>query len=221
MITALQIRMARAALNWSFDDLAKKTGLSRQGLINLANEKGKPQKSTNDTLIKTFEDNGIMFIGNTGVKKRTNEVRTLKGAQGFRDFMDDVYDVTKEVGGEICVFNVDEKNWIKWMGQEEYDDHAARMKTINKKYNFKIIVEEGDWFFIASEIAEYKWFPKALFNRQSFYIYGNKAAFINFLDNDVIIFILGQPQFAEGLKVLFDIAWDNVAQIPKKRGKTK
>ena len=102
------------------------------------------------------------------------------------------------------------------MGQDSYERHAQKMKNIQKPYNFKIIVEENDWFFIASEVAEYRWFPKELFDKQSFYAYGKKLAFLNFSENDVQVMILEQAKFSDGFKVLFNVAWNNVAKIPKK-----
>ncbi len=216
MPTIEQIRAARALIGWSQGDLADRSDLSQTGVARIENGSNQPNSTTLDKIISAFDKADIEFIGDSGVKKRTGDIKKLKGKQGFIDFMNDVYETSKNVGGEICVFNVDEKNWIKWMGQDRYDSHASRMKKIEKDINFKIIVEENDWFFIATKIAEYKWFPKELFNEQSFYIYGKKIAFINFLNDDVRILMLEQPQFTDGLRVLFDIAWNQVAKTPEK-----
>jgi hypothetical protein len=116
--------------------------------------------------------------------------------------------------GEMCVSNVDEQNWIKWMGKERYDQHADRMKQIVPSIRSRIIIKENDWFFIAHEFAEYRWFPEHLFNSQSFYAYGRKLALIYFKENDVSVMILDQPEFTDGFLTLFNIAWENVAIVP-------
>lgn len=216
MPTIEQIRAARALLGWSQADLAERADLSQTGIARIENGANKPNSSTLEKIETAFERAHIEFLGMTGVRRKTGEIRVLRGREGFRAFMDDVYETVKEFGGEICVYNVDEKNWIKWMGEEEYKAHAARMQKITKPTHAKIMIEEGDFFFIASDFAQYKWFPKKLFNRQSFYYYGNKLAFLSFEESDVKIMILDQSEFADGFHVLFNIAWDYVAKEPTK-----
>ena len=102
------------------------------------------------------------------------------------------------------------------MGETEYAAHAAKMKSVKEKFSFKIIIEEGDWFFIANDFAEYRWFPKQLFKEQSFYAYCGKLALINFKADDVEIMMLDQKDFTESFSILFDIAWNDVAKRPQK-----
>ena len=212
MPTIEQIRAARALLDWSQSDLADNSGLSQTGVARIENGTNKPNLNTIEKIETAFELADIEFLGTTGVRKKTGEIKTLKGVEGFKRFMDDVYETVKGVGGEICVFNVDEKNWIKWMGKEAYDNHAHKMKSINEEVKFKIIIEEGDDFFIANEFAEYRWFPKEFFNKQSFYAYANKMAFIRFMEDDVQIMILNEDKFTDGFRVLFNVAWNHVAK---------
>ena len=209
-----QIRAARALLDWSQSDLAEYADLSQTGIARIENGTNKPNSTTLNKIMTAFEQADIEFIGETGVKKRTSEIRTLKGQEGFRAFMDDVYETLKDTGGNIAVSNVDEKNWIKWMGEEAYNQHSERMKTIADKVKSRIIVKEGDDFFIASGFSEYRWFPEDLFNDQSVYVYGTKLALINFSYEDVVITMLSNKEFAKGIEILFDIAWNNVAKEP-------
>jgi len=161
-----------------------------------------------------FENRGIEFIGHTGVNRQDSKSLLLKGQDGFHLFMDDVYETIAEHGGEICVSNVDERNWIKWMGgQEAYDAHAVRMNTLHN-YNFKIMVCEGDRFFIASEIGQYKWVPKEKFTTQSFYAYGDKLAIINFAEEEATINILSMHGCADGFRYTFNLLWDVMPEIP-------
>lgn len=218
MITIEQIRAARALLGWSQKDLADHAGLSQTGIARIENNSHLPTTQTLGKIVSAFDLAGIEFLGERGLQKKTNDIVSLKGREGFIAFMDDVYQTMAAVGGEMCVYNVDEKNWIKWMGRERYDEHAEMMKGITKKLASRIIIRENDWFFIAHEFAEYRWFPAELFNEQSFYAYGRKLALISFSENDVRVTILDNPDFAGGFRVLFDIAWDHVARVPVKNG---
>lgn len=214
MPTIAQIRAARALLDWSQSDLADNAGLSQTGIARIENGTNKPNSRTIEKIHTAFDHFDIEFISDNGVRKRTGEIKTLKGQSGFRSFMDDVYETLKINGGEIAVSNVDENNWIKWMGEEEYKIHSARMKDLGVKINSRILVKEGDDFFIASEFAKYRWFPQELFNDQSIYVYNNKMALITFSDDDVKVMILNNTEFAESFKILFDIAWKSVAIKP-------
>ncbi len=65
MITSDQIRAARAMLRWSGKDLAEKTGLGFSTLMRLESLEGVPgtHAKTLETIEKTFEAEGIQFIG--------------------------------------------------------------------------------------------------------------------------------------------------------------
>ena len=218
MLTIEQIRAGRALLDWSQSDLADHAGLSQTGIARIENGTNQPNTKTLQKILEAFDSSDIEFIGNSGVKKRTGEVKTLTGEKGFKAFMDDVYETLKN-GGEMCVSNVDEQNWIKWMGKEAYDAHSIRMHELGDQISSRILVKEGDTFFIASDFAHYKWFPEELFNEQSFYAYADKLALVNFEQDTVKIMILNQKEFSESFKVLFDIAWKTVAKDPLELGK--
>lgn len=213
MPTLDQIRAARALLNWSQSDLAERTGLSQTGIARIESGVSQANLNTMDRIFRSFDEAGIEFIADRGVERRVSDIQVLRGEIGFISFMDDVYHVLQG-GGEMCVSNVDERNWIKWMGEERYKAHSDRMSKIEPPVKSRIIIKENDWYFIASKFSEYKWFPEEFFSPQSFYAYGNKLALINFQEDDVKIMILNNPEFTQGFVVLFDIAWNNVARTP-------
>lgn len=67
-ITALQIRMAKAALQWSNADVAESSGLHRN-TINRA-ENGDARPATLALLQQTFENAGVEFLPDGGVRLR-------------------------------------------------------------------------------------------------------------------------------------------------------
>jgi len=65
MITAEQLRMARAALDWSSRELCDKTGLHRNTISNVENGSDL-RVSTLATLRSVFEEHGLEFIPKNG-----------------------------------------------------------------------------------------------------------------------------------------------------------
>lgn len=216
MPTIEQIRAARALLDWSQGDLAEYAGLSQTGIARIENGTNRPNTSTLEKISAAFENADIEFIGDSGLRKRSGEIKTFKGSEGFRTFMDDVYNVAKDKGGEICLHNAKTENWLKWLGEEWYTNHAERMNQLGDKINVKITTAWGTTLLIAKSFAEYRWIPAELFNEQSFYAYGNKLAFMNFQEEEITILVLENKDFSKGFRALFDVAWTKVAVTPTK-----
>ncbi len=212
-ITPAQIRAACGLLGVTQKYLSEMTGITRANLNK--HDKGSLRFTTKsmDKITSFFDNNNINFTENGGAEfKPKEEITKLYGKYGFLAFMDEVYNTAKKYGGEICVSNVDERNWIKWMGQDAYDAHAKKMNELSPNYKFKILIEDKDTFFIASEIAEYRYVPKEFFDDQSFYVYGNKLALIAFEENDVRINIINSPGWSKSFRRLFNFAWANISK---------
>ncbi len=62
MITAAQIRAARAFLDWSQSDLARETGVARRTIISLETETAATTPETMEKLIAVFKANGVRFV---------------------------------------------------------------------------------------------------------------------------------------------------------------
>ena len=217
MPTIAQMRAARALLDWSQSDLADKAGLSQTGIARIENDTNQPNSSTLEKIGTAFDAADVEFINDSGVKKRKGEIRTLKGVEGFKTFMNEIYEHAQTHGGEFCLHNARPENWHKWLGAEWFQMHSKRMANLDTDINFKITAEEGNTDLISDKFAEYRWFPIDLFNDQSIYAFGDKLAFIHFGEDTVSVDILENNKFAEGFRILFNVAWNNVAiEIPNK-----
>lgn len=214
MPTIEQIRAARALLGWSQGDLAERAGLSQTGIARIENGTNQPNSQTLAKICGAFDKADVEFIAETGVKKRTSEVRTLYGVEGFKEFLDDVYSVAKTEGGAICLHNANPDNWGKWLDKEWWEYHSNRMSDLGNRISARITCEEGTRNFISSEFAEYRWIPSDMFNDQSVYAYGDRLAFVNFGETSLSINVLKNKAFSLGFVALFDIAWKNAAKIP-------
>ena len=215
MLTIEQIRAARALLDWSQHDLAEHAGLSQTGIARIENGTNKPNSKTLQKISSAFDRNDIEFIGTSGLRKRSNEIKRLHGRDGFREFMNDVYEVAKKEGGEICLHNAKPDNWYKWLGKEWYEEHSKRMSELGTSISVKITAEKGNLNFIANSFAEYRWMPEHLFNEQSIYAYGDRIALLFFSDNEVNIVIIKNRDIKEGFTGLFNVAWDKTAIKPE------
>lgn len=214
IISPAQCRAARALLNVSQPELAEKCDMHVQTISNFENETSTPSKRTIEKIANVITANGIILTEDDGLKRQASNITEYKGSDGFRLFMDDVYETAKNVGGQICLLNAKPENWIKWLGQEWNEFHSQRMKDIRENFLFRATIMEGDMNFLGKQHAEYRWVPKKIWNEQSFYVYGDKLGFLNFENDDVNIYVMKQKKFAETFRFLFNLVWDQYSIIP-------
>lgn len=205
MITRFQITAARALLEWTQDDLANASGVSKDMISKI--EGGKSAGSLKS--IQAIEDGlsvaGIEFGDNDSVKRSASQIRVLKGQKGFLDFYDDVFEEVQKTGAtSVSVSNVDERKFVQWQG-EQLKEHSERMRTLGTKY--KILIQHGDTYFPASNYAEYRWMPEGTFYSVPFYIYGKKVAMLIFDENEPRIYILNEPELCSVYKAQFNSLW--------------
>ena len=211
-ITSQQCAAGRALLGITQSGLAESIGMSRLSVVNFENGE-EVKASTIEKIESYFLNSGIRLTVFGGVEfSPKNQITELSGQDGFRAFMDDVYHTISSLGGDVCVSNVNERHWIKWMGEAEYKAHSDKMKSLNNYY-FKIMVEEGDDFFIASKFAEYRHIERQYFNEQSFYVYGDKLALLEFSKDNVRINIISNKGWADSFRNTFNLAWDSIGKI--------
>jgi transcriptional regulator with XRE-family HTH domain len=206
MITKYQIAAARALLEWTQDDLANASGVSKDMISKI--ESGKSAGSLKS--IQSIEDGllvaGIEFGENDSVKRSTAQIRVLKGQKGFLDFYDEVFEEIQRTGAtSVSVSNVDERKFVQWQG-DQLEEHSARMNALGT--NYKILIQNGDNYFPASDYAEYRWMPKGTFYSVPFYIFGKKVAMFIFDENEPRIYILREPELTKVYKAQFESLWE-------------
>jgi transcriptional regulator with XRE-family HTH domain len=219
IISPNQLRSARAHLNMGLKEVSAETNIGTGTISDL--EQGKtanPRSGTLETLKKFYEYRGLEFTEDGGVRPNVVKFKHLRGTEGFRDLMDDVYEQAKNVGGKIRLWNARPSNWIKWLGKEWYDNHTKRMQPLLPDISFNVTCEEGDTNFIGGKHSEYRWVPKQIFNEQSIYCFGDRIAFMNFEENEVNIYVLNSREFNNSFCLLFDMVWDEITTIPDTEG---
>lgn len=217
-MTPDQVRAALGFLDWNYEKLSEKTGLTPNTIGNFL--AGKPYiNKTFNALQRVFEQEGIEFIDNgQGVRRKTSNVIVLQGAKGFWDFYTDIYETIRDGGGEILVSNVEEGLFAKWFG-DRLEEHRTRMYPLSN-YDLKILLEEGDTNFLSKyERAEYRWSTEQRQYEVPFYVYGEKLAFIIFEKDNVTILIHDHPKMTAAFRQMFYTQWDKAIIPPKEKSK--
>ena len=207
-ITTAQIRGARGLLNWSQNDLSERTGISGTSIGAIESGSTSPRETTIQKIRKTFEDSGIEFIPNQGVRLKSGDVKVLKGRADFWAFYEDIYKTLLEKPTEVLVCNADERKFEKWLSEENIQTHILRMEELREKgVKYRILLKEGDNYFLHnSGYSEYRWIPGAQFSTTPFYAYGDKLAIMLF-DEEPTIIVLEYPAVAEAYKRQFESFW--------------
>lgn len=213
-ITTAQIRGARGILNWSQSDLSERTGISTTSIGALEKGTTQARESTLTKIQKVFEDNGIEFLPNDGLRKKAGEIKIYKGQNGFLEFYDEIFETMHQEPGEVYVSNVDERLFEKWLTRDNVEKHVVR---IRKYATYKILIKSGDTYYLATpDYSEYRWMPKGMFTSVPYYIFGDKVALLLF-DDEPNVIVLDYPAIAAAYRKQFTAVWDTSEKPDKKQ----
>jgi transcriptional regulator with XRE-family HTH domain len=215
IITRHQCAAARAILELSLSELADQAGVSATSISAFENGKSEPKTGTLKTLRDIFEQRGIEFLADDGVKRRTAGIKLYEGRDGFVAFFEDVYETVRDRGGEVCVSNVDEHEFGKWLGSAAAP-YKAKMADL-KNLNFKSLIREGDDYFAGGRYAEYRWVSADEFDRVPYYAYGDKLAIILF-GKSVSVYVIQQKEITDAFRASFNRQWTR-AKVPSVPGR--
>ena len=215
MITATQLRQARAHLNLDQSRVCEDCSIDKATLSKIENEKSKGNAQTLATLQIYYESQGLEFTEGEGVRKALIGVREYKGTDGFRQFYTDIYNTVKASQHcDIWLYNGVSELVLNALGKEFLEMHVARMMKLKDRFSFRVVVKEGDDSFLGSSYCDYKWLPENLFSDKTIYVYGSKIAFLNFEDNDVIAVVIDQQDTADTMRHFFEKSWETEAFKP-------
>lgn len=213
-----EIRAARVYMDWSQDQLAERSGLAVSTIRNIEAGANSPSGKSAQALERAFADY-VDFLPDGGFQPKQEKVTVLKGRTGFVEFIWDVHNVVKAVGGDICVSNVDEKDFLDALGEEEAQRYKDAMSELEKNFYFKVLIREDDDYFAAGRYAEYRWVKKEEFSNVPFYVYGDRLAILLF-DEEPSVYILKNRKIADAYRGQFDILWAR-SQKPTVEGRLK
>lgn len=201
-----QIKAARALLNWTIAELAEKVGVGTTTISAIETGRSAGSLEVITSIIYAFQNAGIELTNDGGVRPTESKIAIYRGKDGFKAFFDDVYEVLESYEKpDICVTNTDEAkydHWLDWYAPV----HEKRMAELGK--NLRVLIKQGDQNLSSTEYCKYRWVYKEQFlDDAPMYIYGDRCAFIEFRDNDVVVTIVRNEVVALSLRKLFELSW--------------
>ncbi len=206
-ITPAQIRAARALLNWTAGDLTKRSGVAQSTLSMIENGQSEGMKKTLSAIESALTNGGVEFQVDGGVRPRQTTVTQLRGLDGFKQFMDDVYEVASLPDDPgISVINVDNEQFIKWLGEKEANAHLERMEKLDIQ-PVQCLISKAYKTNIAEKYSNYRRIDDDVLNGNTLYIYGHKAAIIEFGEKDVEVMLIDNPSSTSMFRNMFNAVW--------------
>lgn len=216
-VTLEQIRGAMAILDITQAGLSEKTGISPRTITNLLKEDTHwtTKESTKHKVIDCLENEGIEFIEG-GVRRATFLARAFEGKPGFARFRRDVLREIHKGDANVCIFNLDEREFDKWgYGKinQDYRNEMAQIRKNDPDLRFRSLVKKGDMHFSAARHSEYRWVSEENFSDIPFYIYGHNVATLIFEDDNIFIMVQSHPKLEKYYRSLFEQMWDKAERL--------
>ncbi len=214
-ITYHQIRAARALIDWSQEDLAKKSGLSIATIRKIETGNISPRDKTNDDIRHAFENAGLEFIEPGGVRQRPEDIKIYQGREGAKAFFDDVYETAKAKSCEIVQVWPTSYRFSEVIGDYK-NIHYERMGAIKRTTKVRSIITENQDTFHVAPYCECRWISKSYVYSVPFYIYDDKYAII-MLDTNPSpkITVIQSPALADAFRQQFYSMWEKATPLNK------
>lgn len=206
---------------WEAVTLAKRAKLSTTSILQTERGEFRPRPQTIEKITRAFNEAGIEFIENEGVRRMPHEIQTFQGPERFVQFYDFIYSYLRQHGGDVCISGSDARLYTKYRANPEI--HRRRMAELAKRrkdLNVRILCKEGDYNFVATSYAHYRWQPEAYFSPTTFYTFGNYLALISFFhDPAPHVLLIESAPYADAYRRAFNFAWENAKEpSPRKAG---
>ena len=167
----------------------------------------RPRPSTQEKLLRVFDEAGIEFIDNEGVRRRPQGIETFEGHEHFHDFTDYVYNYLVENGGDICISVGDERLFLKY--RKDLEQYRANMKALvdTGRTHVWIIAEESQFNSVFAEMRRLNSHSAA---PTSFYAFGQNLALVSFTHpTPPYVVLFRNSPFAAAFRQSFDVAWEH------------
>lgn len=221
LITADQIRAARALKNWSQTDLAERTGLAVPTIANIELGKQIPGKNTIEKIIDAFTLGGIDFT-DRGVEKKDEKSKFVSLLK--KDEYDNIYiSLIEDVLYTLSNIEDEEKREVLiFCGDDRIS--PPEINTLYKKIRangirHRQLSEEGNTYLLAG-IEEYRYIPSQYYLNNVTLVYGDKYAIcLGNVDSEKPdeIIIINDGGTARIHRNIFELLW---SQLPKPKKST-
>ncbi|MGB9154833.1 MAG: helix-turn-helix transcriptional regulator [Alphaproteobacteria bacterium] len=211
MITGSQIRAARSLVGWTAEELAERAGVNRESVFRAerADDKNgfRPLAATTEKITRVLNDEGIVFIGLSGVDRRSDSLRVLEGEDCYLRLLNEVLLTLKgRPGGEVLSICTDDSISPPAVVEAIKQWHDAGIKC---RFLSHAKAQKFDF-----PREEYRLIPSKYFNNSVMVVYANKVATLR-SDNKEVVIISDEDQ-AEMLRGLFNLIWSQ-SDAPKRK----
>lgn len=219
LITADQIRAARALKNWSQTDLAERTGLAVPTIANIELGKQIPGKNTIEKIIDAFSIGGVRITTN-GVEFDKNEIFSLVGDGKFKNLLRDALQILEDFPPKERYFWALNAEDIATTDDETEIYHEMLKKGISLR---RIISKKADITYdeFETKVIDHQYSD----DKGAVFIFADKIALYTAAEGDQepTTLIITNPRIAETYRKTFAYMWDTLAYAtgsePKKKGR--
>jgi transcriptional regulator with XRE-family HTH domain len=204
MLSAAQIRAARALLDWNRADLAEATGLTVDALHRIERGVGRPLASSTQKLMGAFAAAGVQFTDNDGVRLQNELFRLIEGETAYIDLLDDAFHDLQGLEGEILFFYIDNE-----LSSQAVVDTSFRLRHNGIK--FRSLIDESKPYCVYP-LKEYRCIPHIHFHNNPILVYGDKVGV--FIDtkqidgtNHMKCHLTKNNSYANAMRKIFDELW--------------
>jgi transcriptional regulator with XRE-family HTH domain len=209
MITVDQIRAARALLNWTQGDLAKRCGLSLRALNSIERGLAVPRIDNLQAIEKTFHAADIEFLEFDGVRRRTEHLEIYRH-EGVHCMEQHLVDIMKTMHGpgEVLMSLGSEKKFpsLRAATLDTYFLHLASHGLTERG-----LVEHGDTHVIGRP-SVYRWMAPETFAQVAYVVYEETVVYL-FPKKPLRTILIRSPSMADMFRRQFNYNW-KMAEVP-------
>ena len=205
VISVEQIKAARSLIEWTQEDLARESGVSKASINTLERRISNPRKETLVAIQQTLEAAGVEFTEGPGVKLNSAVLKTqiFEGSDSLLRLVRDIFETLNGTDNELMISGIEEGKYSQMGGEKIVAEIEKRIKHNIKT---KLLCCEGDTNFIEPK-SHYRWVPKKFFSKTPFYVYDNKYAILLWGPPQKVV-LIENAEIAECYKEQFLALWD-------------
>ncbi len=200
ILTADQIRAARALKNWSQADLAKMVGMATPSIGNIEAGKHTPTMQTQTAIREAFEENGIEFIEG-GVRLKQDLVRVYEGKDAYLRLLDDMFRILAPIKSEVLFSASDETR-----SSAEVIEKLRSIRRAGVKMR-SLIQSDNSWMM--GSLDEYRIMPHELFVESDVkVVFADITAHVISWKGDLKIILIKDSMIANEARRTFEYVWN-------------
>lgn len=191
-------------MDWDAADLADRVGLRRETILSVENNTATPRPATIEKIVQAFEQEGVEFLEQSGVRKRDDMLRIIEGDDRYLRLLDDIFYTLKS--GEEALFAYVSNR----LSTKAVIESQLRLRRSGIK--FRSLIAAADDYCLYP-LQEYRQIPNRFFENSTQVIYGDKVG--STIDGNKKTLIIRNASFAETQRRAFNLIW-SLHQAPQK-----